>query len=195
MKRNLILTIAALLITAQAFADKITLKDGRIIEGKVVSEASYYVIVQDEQGNPTRFNREQIEKIEKPAQDPRAAFPPIQKLDQISKDKIALIQRLLLVSGVKEAMFKRVNQIIEDAPAERRTELYILLDVEKLLEQIVPIYGRYYTDDELKEMIHFYESPIGKKFLQAQPFVIQDSMETTIKYFEKKVSEPALTQP
>ncbi|MBU8934360.1 MAG: DUF2059 domain-containing protein [candidate division Zixibacteria bacterium] len=50
---------------------------------------------------------------------------------------------------------------------------------EQLREQYADIYVEVFTEGELKELIEFYQSPIGQKFLSKMPDIIQKSMELT----------------
>jgi hypothetical protein len=42
-------------------------------------------------------------------------------------------------------------------------------DVDQLTEQLVVIYDRHYTDDEIKTMLQFYGSPVGQKVAAETP--------------------------
>jgi hypothetical protein len=41
---------------------------------------------------------------------------------------------------------------------------------------MVPIYKKYYTHDEIKDLIKFYKTPIGQKTISVMPSVTQDAM-------------------
>ena len=45
-----------------------------------------------------------------------------------------------------------------------------------LINALVPIYDRYFTESEIKDLIKFYESPVGKKMVLNQPLILKDSM-------------------
>jgi hypothetical protein len=40
----------------------------------------------------------------------------------------------------------------------------------------VPSYEKYFTHADIKELIRFYESPIGKKLISVQPKIMQECM-------------------
>jgi len=48
---------------------------------------------------------------------------------------------------------------------------------EDLDALIIPIYDKYYTEEEIKQLIKFYNSPIGKKSIDKMPAIMQESME------------------
>ena len=53
------------------------------------------------------------------------------------------------------------------------------LSWEKMEPYMVDAYVQVYTEQELSELIEFYESPIGQKFLDKMPEVMAKSMELT----------------
>jgi uncharacterized protein len=42
---------------------------------------------------------------------------------------------------------------------------------------VVPVYDRHFSSDELRQLIAFYQSPIGQKMITESPAVLQESME------------------
>lgn len=46
----------------------------------------------------------------------------------------------------------------------------------ELTNEVATLYATNFTDDELKAILAFYQSPAGKKLLQRQPVVIDGSM-------------------
>jgi len=41
---------------------------------------------------------------------------------------------------------------------------------------MVPIYSRAFSEEELNELVKFYESPIGRKMTRALPQIVSESM-------------------
>jgi hypothetical protein len=48
---------------------------------------------------------------------------------------------------------------------------------QELLDQVAVLYAERLTADELKDLVKFYHSPIGAKFVQLQPELVQQSMQ------------------
>ena len=44
----------------------------------------------------------------------------------------------------------------------------------KIIDGYVPIYQKYLTIDDLKQLTAFYQSPLGKKFAQASPAIMME---------------------
>ena len=51
------------------------------------------------------------------------------------------------------------------------------MDMHELLEELVPVYDKYYTLADLKTVNAFYETPTGQKVLAALPQITQESMQ------------------
>ena len=49
--------------------------------------------------------------------------------------------------------------------------------MDDLADMLVPTYKKYMTIDDLKELIKFYETPVGKKYAQYVPNIMQESMQ------------------
>jgi uncharacterized protein len=47
-------------------------------------------------------------------------------------------------------------------------------DVDQMTEQLVTIYDKHYTDDEIKTLLQFYGSPIGQKFAAETPKILRE---------------------
>ena len=52
-------------------------------------------------------------------------------------------------------------------------------EVSSLNEQLIPVFKKYYTQAEVKEIIAFYETPVGKKLAEATPKMMMDQMQLT----------------
>jgi hypothetical protein len=47
-------------------------------------------------------------------------------------------------------------------------------DVDQLTEQVLAIYDKHYTDDEIKTLLQFYGSPVGQKFAAETPKIVRE---------------------
>ncbi len=45
-----------------------------------------------------------------------------------------------------------------------------------LLSMVIPIYDKYFTHDEIKELLKFYKTDIGRKTISVMPSLLQESM-------------------
>lgn len=117
--------------------------------------------------------------------------------ETIPRAKEADIRRLLEATGatrIGTVMTQSVVRQMGDAFRQSRPDLPASLidsmsqDVGKifgeamnvkggLVDRMVPLYHRQFTHEEIKGMLVFYESPLGKKVAQALPVLTQESVE------------------
>jgi hypothetical protein len=50
------------------------------------------------------------------------------------------------------------------------------IKAEDLMDLIIPIYDKHYTEEDIDQLIAFYNSPIGKKMTENLPIIMQESM-------------------
>ncbi len=50
-------------------------------------------------------------------------------------------------------------------------------EVLELTKQLVPLYKKHFTHQDVKELISFYESPIGKKLATKTPILTREAMQ------------------
>jgi hypothetical protein len=112
----------------------------------------------------------------------------------IDAEKEANIRRLVELSGVKSnmassvaAMSTMIRASLEKAGMNNekaRTFSDLVLAkmqgkmasrFDSLLEMLMPIYDKYYTNEDLEGLIAFYGSPLGKKLLKSMPEVLRES--------------------
>ena len=111
-----------------------------------------------------------------PAAAPAAAENP---------EKLADIRKLIALTGGDELGKQMIEQMVESfkqsfpqTPADFWQEFLSPTNASQLTELNVPIYDKYLTHDEIKEIIRFYESPTGKKLIEALPQISQESYQS-----------------
>ncbi len=52
------------------------------------------------------------------------------------------------------------------------------LDTQKLVDLAVPIYDKYFSDEDIKGLIQFYQTPLGQKTVNALPQLTAELTET-----------------
>lgn len=58
--------------------------------------------------------------------------------------------------------------------------------VDELYNQVVPMYARHFSADEVKALTAFYRSPAGKKSLQVMPQLLADSAQVAQKLTQER---------
>jgi len=82
---------------------------------------------------------------------------------------------------VMDQMIPAVQQMTaNDVPAEFWTafrQKWNQKAKDKMVDLYVPIYRKYFTLDELREIVVFYDTPVGRKLAAATPVMTQEGME------------------
>lgn len=74
-----------------------------------------------------------------------------------------------------QAMIPQLEAEDPDFPSKEFIERIMQrVDIDSLLYQDVPIYGRYYTREEIAGLIAFYETPLGRKLIKETPQITQE---------------------
>jgi hypothetical protein len=74
-----------------------------------------------------------------------------------------------------EQMIKSFSAYNPNIPAEFWDEFKKNIDVNKINEMNIPVYDKYLSADEIKETIKFYESPVGRKLIEALPKILEET--------------------
>ncbi|MDR1307476.1 MAG: DUF2059 domain-containing protein [Treponema sp.] len=100
-----------------------------------------------------------------------------------SKEKEAEIIRLLELTNVKnlaEQVFDlyipQLQTLVPSVPQEFWDLFKAQMDFDDFIKAYIPLYDRYYTLEEIRAMIVFYESPAGKKVIEVTPLMTAESM-------------------
>ncbi len=106
--------------------------------------------------------------------------------------KEANIRKLLVLIDAS-GTFKRaveiqmtgVKKTLPQIPPKFWDEVLKEVDPDKLMDLIVPIYDKHFTNDEIMGLIAFYETPLGKKMVSSLPQVMAESAAAGGKYGEQ----------
>jgi uncharacterized protein len=109
---------------------------------------------------------------------------PIQEAEKINN-----IKKLLDITGSRNLSRKILTQLIDSlkaeypqAPARFWDAFMAELKPEEMVDEYIPIYSKYFTNEEIKGIITFYETPFGKKTLSVIPQISKESTAIGIKY-------------
>jgi hypothetical protein len=93
------------------------------------------------------------------------------------------IRRLLKMTGSAELgsqvltqMLSNMKKSLPNVPEAFWTDVAQEIHTEELVSLIVPIYDRNLSQDDVRELIKFYGSPTGKKFVSVLPKITEESM-------------------
>jgi len=56
---------------------------------------------------------------------------------------------------------------------------------DELINMMVPVYAKHFTDQDIQQLIAFYSTPIGKKYVENQPEIMQESFQIGMQWGQK----------
>lgn len=113
-------------------------------------------------------------RVETAAQEVRA--PVVSGASQTPPEKARDIRRLLELTGIIERELRSID-VIFDSFKQRMPQVRAKdweevknfireeFTAETIIEMYVPIYSRHFTAQEIKQLIAFYQTPVGRKWV------------------------------
>lgn len=80
---------------------------------------------------------------------------------------------------IPEQILSMIEQQAPALPESVKAEVQAMFSEEALLslmDRMVPIYAKYYTQQDMDDLIAFYDTPLGKKLSTVQPQITLESM-------------------
>lgn len=202
MKKFTFLTMCVL-ISVPAFAATVHLKDGGIVEGTIVEQTPQAVRIETN-GSVMTYFADEIKDVNgqpigavspnKPnvSQLPKQIVSPEPMIVSIDPEKKALILKFLEVFGTKDLLEKNLSVMTERLGQEKPELAQKIRDrikFEELLAELLPVYDRNFTTEDLKAFIAFYGSPEGKKLTTTMPVLMRETVEASTRYLQRKFPE------
>jgi len=91
-----------------------------------------------------------------------------------------------------QAMKKRHPEMTPEQLArmdKESAEIARSFPVQDIVEDMIPVYQKHLTKDDVDAMIAFYSSPSGKKILHDMPAIMAESMEAVYPRLQKNMDE------
>ncbi len=84
---------------------------------------------------------------------------------------------------------KQFSETVSALAVKYRDRVVKKIDANQLIEQVsYPVYDKYFTETELRDIIGFYKSSTGKKAISMMPQILSDSMRLTNEILLPKMS-------
>jgi len=126
--------------------------------------------------------------------------------DALTVEKKTDIERLLEMTGalalaqqMSNAVVVQMTQALERARPDIPPSVLNVLPVEvdavvkanigSFKELVIPIYHKHFTGPEIKEMIRFYSTDLGKKTIRVMPMLVNESMQAGQKWGQSLAPE------
>ena len=104
-----------------------------------------------------------------------------------SKEYKSTLTKLFDISGTQAtyqtaikqmmAMLKLQNSTVPENVWSELEQEFLKTSIDELVTLLAPVYEKHLSIEDLKQLIAFYESPVGKKYAQSTPLITKESME------------------
>ena len=98
---------------------------------------------------------------------------------QSAEFKMAVSGSDATLKMIPEQILSMIEQQAPALPESVKVEIQAMFSEEALLslmDRMVPIYAKYYTQQDMDDLIAFYDTPLGKKLSTVQPQITLESM-------------------
>jgi hypothetical protein len=108
-----------------------------------------------------------------------AAIPSLQAQAPAPRTKEAAIRELLDVTGAGKLGLQVVTQMVgslkttaPDLPEAFWSRFMAKVNVDEMVEMVVPIYAKHLTLEEVEDVVAFYKTPSGRKVIATMPVIM-----------------------
>jgi hypothetical protein len=120
-----------------------------------------------------------------------------QDASDVAKKKEATVRAVIVackVDKLGEQVLDQMGTLLKDAVGSAFWKKFRdKVRTQDLVDMIVPIYARHFTQEELEQLLAFYQSPIGKRMVEEQPLIVKESMEVGAEW-GRKLAEEAMKE-
>jgi hypothetical protein len=115
-----------------------------------------------------------------------------------SSSKQQAIKELLEVTGAGKLGMQVVNNLVNvyqksysNADSSFWDEFLKEIKPDEFVSLTIPIYDKYFTEEEIRQLITFYKTPTGQKIISTMPSVMKEAM-TAGQTWGKEISDKIL---
>jgi hypothetical protein len=120
-----------------------------------------------------------------------ASQSPASQTVAIDPDKAADIRSLMELVGTRDTVQDGINnsteqyreKLLATVPNSEKGQAFVnafadayqkKMDVDQISDQLVGVYDKHFTDDEIKSLLQFYGSPLGQKVAAEMPKISRE---------------------
>ena len=178
-----------------SFAETIVFKSGKTVEADIIEKRDEYIKI-DIAGIPLMYYFDEIETIDGVSPDPQDFLSSYIEEESDFSQENEDVKKLLQMTGalkigqqISEFLVAQMTEVIKNVRPDIDQEILdvvayeIKITIEESMnakggyvELAVKLHRKYYTHDETKRLIKFYQSELGKKVIKTMPIFLKESM-------------------
>lgn len=102
-----------------------------------------------------------------------------------------LIAKFLEVYGTRKVMSMNFEQMLKTIPPNAVPVFQRIIKADEIIQALIPVYDKFFTKEDLIVLINFFSTPVGNKFVESVPALMNESVSVSAKYFEEHLQELA----
>lgn len=109
-----------------------------------------------------------------------------------SQNKQEKIKELIALSGVFNMSEEVKNQFMLEfkkryshVPEREWKQISTKIDANELINQNIEIYGKYFSENEIDDLLKFYKTDLGKKLMKNSIGISDEIRDNSVKWVEK----------
>ena len=75
-----------------------------------------------------------------------------------------------------DQMLPALKQMLPDAPDDFWKGVMAEMSGDEIIELVIPVYQKYLSAEDIKQINAFYDTEAGKKLIRVQPDIVRESM-------------------
>jgi hypothetical protein len=147
----------------------------------IIYVGTFFLVIQGASQNAVQASPQSMAAAQNNAASPQAhsSIDPAKEADIRSLMEL-VGARDLVQDGANTAIEQSREKLLATVPNNDKGQAFVSafavsyqkkFDVDQVTEQLVAIYDKHFTDDEIKGLLQFYGSPLGQKFAAEMPKV------------------------
>ena len=186
------------LVSSTAFAATVHLNNGQEVSGTILSQTAKNVKI-DVNGTTMTYYADEVKDVDGVALGAGAAptkdIMPVRSVSAgssaTSSSKKVLILKFVEVFGTRKAMTENLGAMLKSLPEDdtEAQKLKYNIKVDEIIDRLVPIYDKQFSEQDLQAFIDFYSSPAGRKLVEGIPVIMRQSVDVSTRYFQEKFPE------
>ena len=101
---------------------------------------------------------------------------------QTSKDVkiVELLETMGSTQAMKTSFEYMINYYKQNNPqisSQYWDNAFKHVDYNELVQKLVPVYSKHFTEQEIVDLLNFYNTSTGKKMIEKMPAILEESME------------------
>lgn len=99
-----------------------------------------------------------------------------QSMEEDIRHLLALTGSAELSQQVMEQIIGTFSRSVPEANDEFWDAFREQIDMDQMVDEIIVIYERHFTQEEIRELIAFYATDLGRKLIEVMPAITNESM-------------------